>query len=178
MAENIDITILLQQAWQARGRGDYDEATALTRKAELLSHANLGRVYNVYAQIASDHNKFLKAIIHTRNAMGHYREAESQNGFAHSLRHLADLERHVGHFEESEAYYRKALEIYRALPDTSNLDLANALRGFGVLLVETDQPKEGLTIWQEVKQLYGQCNLQEGVDEAQTYLDKLSEDQS
>jgi len=92
---------------------------------------------------------------------------------AHSTRHIADLQYQLGQDADSEQNYRESISIYKGNPSTYNGDLANALRGFGLLLERCGKIEEAIVIWEETKELYLACNLQAGVDEANQKLDSL-----
>lgn len=178
MSRDGEIRGLLAAAWKYRGRDDYDSARENVRKAEKLceeedDHLNLGRVFHIFAQFESDQEKYTEAFVHLRRSLEFYKMAGDPDRIAHSTRHVADLERKLGKLAESEADYGKAIEIYRSIPETDECDLANALRGYALVLELRRKNSEAVTVWKEVKDLYRVCGLQAGVDEAETRLRSL-----
>jgi len=85
---------------------------------------------------------------------------------AHTVRHVADIQRNMGSLGASKANYAEALAIYRAQPDTGKLDLANTLRGYGLLLEELGDRAAAAAMWAEAGELYAAVGVQAGVDEA------------
>ena len=124
-------------------------------------------------QFESDHNHPSKALELCQQSLMYYKKAGDLNKVAHSTRHLADLERHLGNEADSERNYRDAIGIYKDNASTNKGDLANALRGFGLLLEKRGNIQEAIAVWKETKELYVACNLQVGVDEANRKLDSL-----
>src|ERR1700754_668798 len=61
---------------------------------------------------------------------------------AHALRHAGDILRESGAFADARPYYDEALTIYRGHEASPVLDLANALRGFALLLEEVGQKQQ------------------------------------
>jgi len=177
MTDDRKITELLEEAWNKRGAGNYSEAKELVRKAHNLckddDYMYLGRVFHIYMQFESDHDNYAKALEFCQQSLGFYIKSKIPDKVAHSTRHVADLQRHLGQEAESELNYRKAIDIYRSNSDTHDLNLANALRGFGILLEKLKKEEEAIAVWKEVKELYHTCNLQDGVDEANHKLDSL-----
>ena len=174
MNEETDIKGLLAEAWVKRREEKYDQARHLVKKAEEFCKADdyysLGRIFHLYMQFESDQNDPIKALELCKQSLSYYKKSEDLQKIAHSTRHVADLERHLGHNSESECNYREAIDIYKSNPDTSKIDLANALRGFGLLLEKCKKVEEAITVWKETKELYQACNLQAGINEANQKL--------
>lgn len=177
MMDNSKIKQLLREAWAKRLEEKYDEARNLVKEAHRLCENDdynaLGRIFHVYMQFESDHDNPLKALELCRQSLMYYKKANNLNKVAHSTRHIADLERNYGNEDDSERNYREAIEIYRSNSNTSKGDLANALRGFCLLLEKRGKIEEAILVWKETKALYLACGLQEGVDEANLKLDSL-----
>ncbi len=177
MANNLNINDLLEEAWVKRREEKYDDARHLVKEARRLcendDYNSLGRIFHIYMQFESDHNNPSEALELCQKSLMYYKKAGNPDKVAHSTRHLADLERHLGYEADSERNYREAIGIYKGNSNTNKGDLANALRGFGLLLEKRGNTKEAIAVWKETKELYQACNLQDGVDEANQKLDSL-----
>lgn len=178
MTTNRNIEQLLEDSWDWRRVGQYEKARQLLMKAQELCKGDdyryLGRIFHIYAQFESDHDNPMKALLMYERSLGYYKRSGNSNTIAHSTRHIADLQRSIGNDEDSERNYRRSIDMYRANKSTKKGDLANALRGFGILLEKRGRIQEAIEIWKETKELYKACNLQEGVDEAISKLDSLT----
>jgi len=93
---------------------------------------------------------------------------------AHTIRHIADIQRQMGELDDAKANYAEALAIYRSNLSTSILDLANTLRGFALLMQQLDDPAAATAMWQEARALYNAVSVQAGVDEADRRLAALT----
>jgi tetratricopeptide (TPR) repeat protein len=178
MSDNSNIKELLEEAWNKRRVGSYEEARDLVKNAEELSkdddYNTLGRISHVYMQFESDHDNLPKALEFCQQSLRFYQKANNSDKIAHSTRHIADLQRELGNDADSESNYREAIGIYKANSQTNIGDLANALRGFALVLEKRGKSSEAKTAWQKTKELYEACNLQAGVDEANQKLDSLA----
>lgn len=168
---------LLEEAWAMRREAKYDRAGILVEKAHGLcdddNYNSLGRIYHIYMQFESDHGNPDKALKLCQKSLAYYKKAANLDRIAHSTRHIADMEYRLGKVSDAEQNYRNAIAIYRDNPKTFIGDLANALRGFGILLEKLGKIEEAIEIWEETKKLYLACKLQEGVDEADQRLNSL-----
>ncbi len=177
MTDNSNIKKLLEEAWAKRGEEKYDDARNLVKEAHRLCNENdynsLGRIFHVYMQFESDHDNYSKAKELGQKSLSYYKKANNLDSIAHSTRHIADLQYHLEKYAESERNYRKALDIYRDNPNTHIGNMANALRGFGLLLEKRKKIEEAIDVWKETKELYSSINLQEGINEANKKLKSL-----
>lgn len=177
MKASSQIQECLSEAWSKRRVGDYEAAKSLIAQAEEIcasdDYASLGRIYHIYMQFEADHDRHEQALPFSKQSIAFYEKAQMPNKLAHAIRHLADLHQILGRSETSEIHYRKALSIYRSDPGTAEGNLANALRGFGLLLEKIGKDTEAISIWQETKALYLACGLKAGVEEAQQHLNEL-----
>ena len=178
MTNEPEVSELLTEAWKKRRLRNYDKAKELVVRAQTLcmeeDHFWLGRIFHIRAQFESDHDRPEKALEYCQQSVEHYSESENTDRIAHSTRHMADIQRRLNRFEEAESNYRKSLHLYRNNLTTAKGDLANAMRGFGLLLERIDKIEEAIKTWTEVKELYRSCNLMEGVREADKRLDELN----
>ena len=165
---------LLAQAWEQRRLGNYRQTLALVAQVQencaADDHLTLGRVNHIYMQVESDHGRLPQAMKYCHLALKHYLDSDDQLKIAHCTRHLADLQRESGLREQAADNYREALRIYRMHAGVSQLDLANALRGYGLLMLSQEEKTLAVTLWKEVHQLYSNLGLQEGVTEADQKL--------
>ena len=168
----------LNLAWKERVSGNYVESRKwvdkVIEKADREDYKTLGRSFHILRQIESDQGNLEKAIEYSRESIKYYKNSGSQTQIAHSVRHLADLEREVGNTKSSLDHYGDALSIYRESDHTHPLDLANTLRGYAIALEIHEPGSNAIEVWKEVRTLYSQLNLQEGVDEADENLNRLS----
>ena len=89
---------------------------------------------------------------------------------AHTIRHRADALRRSGELDESAKCYAEALEIYRAHPEVSALELANAIRGAALLDEKLARHDRAIVLWKEAKALYEKAGVEAGVEEASKHL--------
>ena len=87
---------------------------------------------------------------------------------AHALRHVSDLDREAGHAQPALAAADEAVALYRASPEATDLDLANALR-LGALAREA-LGQAATDLWREAGALYMDADVAAGVEEAQRRL--------
>lgn len=177
MSDNPTIRQLLTEAWNKRREEKYLEARDLVKQAQALckedDFGELGRIYHLRMQFDADHNRLREASEWCLKSMDQYKKAGDQDKIAHATRHLADLQRRLGQVADSETNYREAIRLYRSNPHTARGNLANALRGFGLLLEKRDKCEEAIAVWKETLELYHACQLPAGVEEARRRLDQL-----
>ena len=102
-----------------------------------------------------------------------YRASGNLLRFAHTVRHVADMDRNLGQFEASEPAYREALAIYRGHPDTVPLDLANTLNGFAKLLAAKGEREEAKIFTEEAMEIYASLDIEAGVEDCKQRLATL-----
>jgi tetratricopeptide (TPR) repeat protein len=113
-------------------------------------------------------------------ALAKYEEAArlaSETGeatlLAHTVRHLGDILRKMARTAEAEKRYDEALGIYRAQPDTTPLDLANAFRGMAVLKDEIGERGIARALWEEASRLYALAGVDAGVAECRKRIEEI-----
>jgi hypothetical protein len=74
------------------------------------------------------------------------------------------------HPAEAEPLYLEAAGIYRQLGEKATLDLANTLRGLALMNESAAKMDASKALWQEVRELYAQCNVEAGVAECNKKL--------
>ncbi len=114
---------------------------------------------------------------HPGTALKYYREAvdiERNRGdalaVAHTIRHIADIQREQKSFEDAAVSYDEALELYSKHPGVPPLDRANALRGIALLKDKTGDPHEALLMWRGAKALYQTAGVAAGVSECEAHI--------
>jgi tetratricopeptide (TPR) repeat protein len=106
------------------------------------------------------------AILRTRN---------DQLRLAHTVRHVADILCDQDRESAAMPHYEEALAIYRAHPSASPLDLANAIRGYALLLQKLKDTSQVVLLWQEARKLYADTAISAGVQEADRRLAALAQ---
>jgi tetratricopeptide (TPR) repeat protein len=106
-------------------------------------------------------------------AVAKARAIDDRTLLAQALRHVSDMERERGKSDEAFMTGQEAVDIYRQLPDASQLDLANALRVTALALMDLGKPLEALPVLQEARALYRELQISEGVAECDSYLSHM-----
>ena len=172
-----NIKALLHEAWDHRVRSQYAAANECLEKARAIcqveDHLYLGRIAHIDRQIAADQKNWELAAEYGWKAIEYYKRAGDPLKIAHALRHQADIMCHMDCGIEAHTLYQKALDIYNKNKNTPPLDLANALRGYALNLVDMGHKEEARKIWEEVARQYASLGLTDGESEAQNWLDHL-----
>jgi tetratricopeptide (TPR) repeat protein len=95
---------------------------------------------------------------------------EDLPGLAHTLRHLGDIHQDAGSLSSAEEPYAQALALYRRLPATPALELANALRPYAQLQEALGQTEAATAMWREARTLYLAAGSAQGVEECDRHL--------
>ncbi len=107
-------------------------------------------------------------------AVAQLRTMDAPLRLAHTVRHVADMQREAGEFEAAKTNYAEALAIYRQDAATGTLDLANTLRGYGLLMEALGDHSTARAMWAEAGKLYAIVGVQAGIDEAARRVEMLS----
>ena len=173
------ITQLLNEAWRTRGESDYergkrlvDEAAGLCREDD---HESLGRVAHVYGQFDRDKGNREGALHFYQEGHNHDVAGNHVEKAAHSLRHVADVRRDLGDREGAVRDYRSAIRTYRNLDPKPTHALANALRGFAMLLERVGKRREALHTFEEAHRFYLQVGNAPGISEMGRKVKQLRE---
>jgi tetratricopeptide (TPR) repeat protein len=83
---------------------------------------------------------------------------------------MADLMLHLDRLESAEKEYLQVIQIYRSVANFHEMDLANALRGYALLLEKKNKSKEAVIAWKEARGLYDKYKIAEGVQEADQHF--------
>lgn len=105
-----------------------------------------------------------------RRAADLARAGSDQRLLAYALRHVSDLARENGDFNEALMAGSAAVAIYRADPDAAPLDLANALRVHALALADTAPSGQAIALWREARTFYAALGIPEGVAECDAHL--------
>jgi tetratricopeptide (TPR) repeat protein len=138
-------------------------------------HNGLAQGLAGLAQISRDSDDGTGARRHYEEAVAIYRVLHDDLKLAHTIRHLADILRHQGDNVLAESCYAEALHIYRQSESTVPLDLANTIRGYALLKGNCGETEVAIGLWREAKSLYASLKVQDGVDESDQYLSRLTQ---
>ena len=176
-SESETIQNLLHEAWDHRVRSQYAQANTCLEKARALCQIEdylfLGRIAHIDRQIAADQEKWDLASEYGWKAIEYYKNAGDPLRTAHAIRHQADIMCRLDCGIEAHALYQKALDIYKKDKNTNTIDLANALRGHALNLVDMGRKQQAYSAWEEVARLYAEIGVSDGVEEAQSWMDHL-----
>jgi tetratricopeptide (TPR) repeat protein len=150
------------------------EAVRLAREAGSSSSLLLATALTALGQIERDLNHPAEALRHYEEAAAIYRASGDALKLAHTIRHIGDIHRNEKRYTEAEPYYREALGIYRAHPEASQLDVANAIRGFALLNGAIGNTAEAKALWEEARELYARVKVDAGVAESTRQIAALS----
>lgn len=107
-------------------------------------------------------------------ALGIARHGSARTREGEALKHLATLERHLGHLEEAEIHVQSALDIAWAMNDP--LLVAESLRERGRLRVLQGRPEEAAKDWLEAKARFASLNAILDADRTDGLIKTLSPD--
>jgi tetratricopeptide (TPR) repeat protein len=102
-----------------------------------------------------------------------YRDLNDFLGYAHTIRHIADIYRQESNLSEAKALYEESLEVYRSNLHTKLLDLANTVRAYALLNEEQGNFDLTSQLWKEARNLYGSLRLDQGVSECEAHISRL-----
>lgn len=169
MSRKQRIARLLDEAWKTRGASDYERGRRLVAAAAELcredDHESLGRMAHVYGQFERDQGNREQALHFYLEGYNHNAAGKHSEEMAHALRHVADVRRDLGDREGAERDYRSAIRMYRDLDPAPTHSLANAYRGFAMLLERTEKRDEALRAFVEAHRLYLQVGNAPGIEE-------------
>ncbi len=160
---------------QARRDQRLDDARNCFSEALNLSGALGDKLQTAQAhiglgQIERDLKNIGAALKHYQLAVELYRKQENPLALAHTARHVADILLGERKLEQAQRHYEDALAIYRTHQDTPRLDLANALRGYGLLKGRSGQTEEATMLWLEAQSIYEELGIEAGVTECRSHL--------
>jgi len=165
----------IANGYPARRDREPDEARDCFSQALRLCSASDDKLHSAQAhaglgQIERDRNNIGAALKHYQIAVELLRKQEEPLVLAHTIRHVADILLGEGNLEPAQRQYEEALAIYCAHETTPPLDLANALRGYALLMEESRKTEEATMLWRQAHALYDQLEIEAGVTESQAHL--------
>lgn len=173
-----DTAEIIRDGYIARRSGDSEKAAKIFTEAVDICRRendskNLILALKGAAQIERDTNHAEKALPLYEEAVELCRGGKDSRLLAHTIRHLADLNQDLHRMKPAESGYLEALALYRGRLGTPSLELANAIRPFGILRAAMGDPKEARKLLAEARELYAQVNIDEGVKEMSKLLADL-----
>ncbi|TQV70922.1 tetratricopeptide repeat protein [Aliikangiella marina] len=170
---------LLISAWKYRREGDYQTAGTLVDQAIQLSseddYANRGRAFHILAQFEADQNEFKNALNYYQQSQAFYEKTELQDKVAHSIRHVADTFYSLNEIEKARAQYESAIKMYNTQADTNDVDIANTLKGYALVLEKQNENEAAKKKWSTILSIYEKYNIQSGINEAKGKIEQLQE---
>lgn len=144
---------------------------------KLISCSPMATAAEVIAEGRQARNDGDLAVARTRYAAAAkmYREQNDVLGYAHTIRHIADMYQQESDLAEAKPLYEECLELYRSNIGTKVLDLANALRPYALLNEAQGNLQLARELWEEARQLYRSVRVQPGVSECEIHLSKLQQ---
>jgi len=189
MATRSEARALIEKAWRTRGEAlqsppsDTAGAEAVAARVE----ADLIRACEICEQIGATRERSiaLGKLAHVALDRGHADKARSlledavaaartvgdPLRVAHAVRHLGQVHHRQGRWDQAEACYREALDLYEEADVASPLDHANALRPMAMLLEDRGDVDEAVGVWREAARLYRSAGVTEGVEECEARMD-------
>ncbi len=110
---------------------------------------------------------------HYAEAAKLYRQENQVLAYAHTIRHIADIDQQEHNPGTAKPLYEEALEIYRSNLDTKLLDLANTVRPYALLVEEQGDSVLAMKLWEEARSLYGSLRIDQGVSECNNHIGQL-----
>ena len=164
-----------------------DAAEAFAKATTLCRAANdrraLMHALTREAQIARDRGKWAEALVFQQQALMHARDICEAGQLAHVVRHLADILDEMGRHDEATCLYEEMTALYSRSPDTSPLELANAIRSVACHEEALGNRDRAVSLWCDLRdryaalgdmfrETYGLSN-NPGVEEADRHLARL-----
>jgi tetratricopeptide (TPR) repeat protein len=168
----------LQAAAAARREGRGAEAWPHLISAEAICRST-GRRRDLVttlagmAQLHRDAGEHASALPLFEEAVTHCQQLRDTHLMAHALRHLGETHLELRALGRAEQHLRDALAMYRTLPDTMTLDVANALRPLAVCLERQGADEDARALWGETREVYAALGIAEGVAECDAALARL-----
>jgi tetratricopeptide (TPR) repeat protein len=170
---------LIGMGYQARRENRHAEALGLFRAAvdrcrRLNDRFLLAQSLTGLGQIERDLQNSDAALDRYQEAVEILRDLDCPIRLAHTVRHVGDIFRNREQLDLAAPCYAEALEIYRGHGETTQMDLANTLRGYALLKDGLGDRAAARAFWHEAGTLYAAVNVQAGVEESQRQLARLA----
>ena len=179
---------LIDRAWRTRGEAlqspppDASESEAIAARVEadlvracgicerIGARRELSIALGKLAHVALDRGRTDRALALLEDAVAAATAAGDPLRLAHAVRHLGQVHHRRGQWDQAEACYQEALDLYGEANDVSPLDHANALRPMAILLEERGDADEAVGIWREAAGLYRSAGVNAGVEECEARI--------
>jgi tetratricopeptide (TPR) repeat protein len=163
---------LISSGFIARREGRLDDARQLFADAVDFAGEPATRAHALTCagQIERDLGDDTGALERYQEAAGIFRKLNDPLKLAHTVRHVADILSHQGMATLAARCYDESIAIYRKNPATPPLDLANTLRGYAMLKVQTGAEDGAKLLWKEARDLYAAAGVEAGVQESDAHL--------
>jgi len=189
MATRREARALIEKAWRARGealqssRGDAAGAEAdaarveadLVRACDICERIGARRELSIalgkLAHVALDRGDADKARSLLEDAVAVARAVGDPLRVAHAVRHLGQVHHRQGRWDQAEACYREAVDLYEEAAGASPLDHANALRPMAMLLEDRGDADAAVGVWREAARLYRMAGVTAGVEECEARME-------
>lgn len=146
----------------------------LVRACEICEQIGARRELSIalgkLAHVALDRGQTDKARSLLEDAVAAARAVGDPLRVAHAVRHLGQVHHRQGRWDQAEACYREALDLYEKADGGSPLDHANALRPMAMLLEDRGDVDAAVGVWREAARLYRAAGVTEGVEECEARL--------
>ncbi len=166
---------LLRNGYEARRDRRLEEARDLFAQAVAESRWTgnthlLASCLKALGQVERDLSHPTTALQCYRQSAAIEQSSGDRLGWAHSVRHVADILREQKEFSEADTGYQEVLQTYRAHTDARPLDHANALRGMALLKEAMGDSEEALLMWRAASGLYGSAGIEAGTAESESHI--------
>ena len=125
-------------------------------------------------QIARDLGTSSESLEYYTEAVEIARDLDDKPLLASTIRHLADVYQEIGELGAAEPLYLEALAAYRDNPQSTALEIANAVRPLALLREKQSKKREAKELWEEAKCLYESAAVGAGVAECRDAIDRCS----
>jgi tetratricopeptide (TPR) repeat protein len=112
---------------------------------------------------------------HYAEAAKLYRQENQILAYAHTIRHIADIDQQEHNPVTAKLLYEEALEIYRSNLDTKLLDLPNTVRPYALLVEEQGNSALAMKLWEEARSIYSSLRIEPGVSECNNHISHLQQ---
>ncbi|MYA18260.1 MAG: hypothetical protein F4Z28_16605 [Gammaproteobacteria bacterium] len=180
---------LIDRAWRARYRAfqqrpdskedlqrviagvhaDLEKAVAICR--DVGAKRELSMALGKLGHVMEDAEAKLACYV---EAVAVARESGDAIQVAHAVRHLGDVHRNAGRRAEAQGCYDESLTLYRSEASAPTLDVANAVRPMAILKADLGEREEALALWREARELYATVGIDDGVEEAECWIERLT----
>ncbi len=159
--------------------------SAREKLTEALAHSSSLGDAELIEWCLNDLARIERDLGNLENSEAHYQELKQRcsesarpRALAHSIRHLADIKQEMHQVEVAREYYQQAIDLYREdtdwADDRVDLDLANALRGYGVLESTSGNRPTARELLAEAREIYALLDITSGVGECDQLMQNLT----